>query len=88
MANTLIQIKKSIANSVPTSLVSAELGYSFVSDKLFIGTANGDNVIAIAGKYFVDRQNTILTIANAAFDRANLEPDAAVSNAWTNTVFG
>lgn len=86
MANTTIQIKRSSANAVPTTLGAAELAYSFNSDKLFIGNATGQLVVAIGGKYFVDQQNVIFNTANSAYDTANNL--SVSSNAWTNSVFG
>mgnify|MGYP003329869903 FL=1 len=87
MANTIIQLKRSSANAVPQNgaLAAAEPAYSYLSDKLFIGTSDGSGVIAIGGKYFVDQQNTILTIANLAFDAANTAMSSAMNYAYVNT---
>lgn len=87
MANTIIQIKRSSSTATPAggSLNAAELAYSYNSDKLFLGSANGLDVIAIGGKFFTDlgtysagtsnaaftRSNAAYTHANAAFDAAN-----------------
>lgn len=48
---TLIQLKYSTANSVPTSLDVAEPAYSFVSEKMFIGT-DTSTVVAIGGRHY------------------------------------
>ena len=48
---TLIQLKYSTANSAPLTLDVAEPAYSFVSDKMFIGT-NGSAVVAIGGEFY------------------------------------
>ena len=48
---TLIQLKYSTANSAPTTLDVAEPAYSFVSEKMFIGT-NSSTVVAIGGKFY------------------------------------
>jgi hypothetical protein len=51
--STLVQIKRSTANSAPATLDEGELAYSYVSNTLFIGdTANG--VMNIGGKYYTD----------------------------------
>lgn len=73
MANTIIQIKRSTTTSVPPdgSLSSAEPAYSYLSDKLFIGTSDGSGTIAIGGKHYIDQQNVIFDLANAAFNYAN-----------------
>jgi hypothetical protein len=73
MANTIIQIKRSSTTTVPTSgtLTAAEPAYSYLSEKLFIGTSDGSGVIAIGGKFYVDLSNTIFNVANAAFLTAN-----------------
>jgi hypothetical protein len=88
MANTIIQLKRSSANAVPQNgaLAAAEPAYSYLSDKLFIGTSDGTGVIAIGGKYFVDQQNTIYNLVNTSYNAAN--SSVAGANAWTNTVFG
>jgi hypothetical protein len=49
MANTVIQIKRSVATTAPTagSLSAAEPAYSYLSNKLFIGSSDGSQVIEI-----------------------------------------
>jgi hypothetical protein len=71
MSNTVIQIKRSSSSAVPASLNAAEPAYSYVSNKLFLGDASGTGVIAVGGKFYVDQQNTIFDVANAAFIKAN-----------------
>ena len=78
MANTLIQIKFSDANAAPTLLNVAEPAYSYVSNTLFIGTANNDGAIIIGGSAYVDKTNSAFdkansanVIAQAGFDKAN-----------------
>lgn len=75
---SLIQIKTSIANSAPTTLELGEQGYSYVSNTLFIGTANGDGVLVVGGQAYIDRLNSSYAQANtgtitaqAAFNAAN-----------------
>lgn len=53
MANTVIQLKYSLATATPASLNVAEAAYSFSSNKLFIGN-NTNGVITIGGKYYTD----------------------------------
>lgn len=53
MANTVIQLKYSTANSTPTSLNVGEPAYSFASGKLFIGNST-NAVLTIGGKYYTD----------------------------------
>jgi len=73
MANTVIQVKRSSSTTVPTggTLSAAEPAYSYLSEKLFIGTSDGSDVIAVGGKFFVDLSNTIFNASNAAFLTAN-----------------
>lgn len=87
MANTLIQIKRSSANAVPGSLSSSELAYSYVSDKLFIGTSDGLSAIAIGGKAIVDLANTIYNQANAAYNTANSGLSVSAAFAAANAAF-
>ena len=75
---SLIQIKTSIANSAPTTLELGEQGYSYVSNTLFIGTANGDGVLVVGGQAYINRLNSSYAQANtgtitaqAAFNAAN-----------------
>lgn len=75
MANTRIQIKRSLVTSTPTSLSPGELAYSYASNTLFIGTTGG-GPIAIGGASIADigtatAANTVGTLvkrdANGAF---------------------
>lgn len=52
MANTTIQILRSYANTSPSSLEDGELAYSFVSNTLFIGSANSQ-IIEIGGPNYI-----------------------------------
>lgn len=80
MANTIIQIKRSLTTAQPTSLSVGELGYSYQSNTAFIGTPDGNGVIAIGGKTYLDLINTSFTVANAAFSAANGAGSLAVIN--------
>lgn len=51
MANTVIQILRSYANTTPPALLDGELAYSFVSNTAFIGDRYGD-IITIGGEYY------------------------------------
>ena len=98
MANTKIQIRRSSVTATPTngSLQAGELAYSYNSDRLFLGTANGANVQEIGGTYWlnhiVNAYNTAnsggggslsaFNHANAAFDRAN----ASATWVYANTI--
>jgi len=52
MANTNILIKRSSSTSRPSSLAAGELGYSYLSNTLFLGTAAGNGVINVGGVYY------------------------------------
>jgi hypothetical protein len=71
MSNTVIQIKRSLTSSQPPSLNVAELAYSYVSNTIFIGTPDGTGTIAIGGQRYLDIQNNIYQIVNAAYTSAN-----------------
>ena len=64
MANTVIQIKFSDANSSPALLNVAEPAYSYVSNTLFIGTANSNGSIIVGGKAYIDKINSAYEYAN------------------------
>jgi hypothetical protein len=59
MANTVIQILRSYANTRPSSLSDGELAFSFLSNTLFIGD-NANNIIEIGGETFI--ANTVNNI--------------------------
>ena len=80
MSNTLIQIKRSLTTSQPSSLQVAELGYSYQSNTIFIGTPDGTGSIAIGGKAYLDLINTTFNTANAAYNAANGAGSLAVIN--------
>jgi hypothetical protein len=74
MANTRIQIKRSLVTSTPTSLTPGELAYSYASNTLFIGTTGG-GPIAIGGTAIADissatAANTVNTIVKRNADGA------------------
>ena len=75
MANTVIQLKYSTVTSTPPSLNVAEPAYSYASNTFFIGSPDGNGVLAIGGKFYVDQQAIIYTHANAAFNAANTSQD-------------
>jgi hypothetical protein len=52
MANTVIQILRSYANTRPTTLEDGEMAYSFVSNTLFIGTQY-NQIVEIGGPDFI-----------------------------------
>ena len=65
MANTVIQILRSYVNTAPANLADGELAYSFVSNTLFIGTAN-NQIVQIGGPNFIANV-TINTIDGGTF---------------------
>lgn len=74
MANTRIQIKRSLVTSTPSSLSPGELAYSYASNTLFIGTVGG-GPIAIGGSGISDiasatSSNTSNTIVKRNIDGA------------------
>ena len=65
MANTVIQILRSYANTRPSSLADGEMAYSFVSNTLFIGDQSGD-IIEIGGPNYIANV-TINTVDGGSF---------------------
>lgn len=61
---TLVQIKRSSANSIPGALQAGELAYSYVSNVIFIGDTAG-GVMNIGGKFYTDLVDNA-TAANGA----------------------
>lgn len=56
-SNTSILIKRSSITQTPSSLKSGELGFSYVSNNIFIGTSDGSGAIAIGGTATFDAVN-------------------------------
>jgi hypothetical protein len=52
MANTIIQILRSYANTRPTTLDDGEMAYSFASNTLFIGSRNSQ-IVEIGGPNYI-----------------------------------
>ncbi len=55
MANTSIRIKRSTTTGSPVSLLSGEFAYSYQSNTLFIGTADGTGVVNVGGQYYTSQ---------------------------------
>jgi hypothetical protein len=81
MANTVIQVKRSTVTNQPSggSLSAGEIAYSYSSNVFFLGSSAGNDVLAIGGKFYVDKTNSAYTIAAAAFDAANSGSSAAAA---------
>ena len=66
--NTSILIKRSTTLGTPTSLKAGELGYSYLSNTIFIGSPDGTGVVNVGGQYYTSQidnatsSNTINTI--------------------------
>lgn len=63
---SLIQIKTSTSNSAPQVLDIGEQAFSYVSNTLFIGTANGDGYLVVGGQAYMDKINSAYNTANTA----------------------
>jgi hypothetical protein len=81
MSNTVIQVKRSTVTNQPSggSLSAGEIAYSYSSNVFFLGSSAGNDVLAIGGKFYVDKTNSAYTIASAAFDAANSGTSAAAA---------
>jgi hypothetical protein len=55
MANTSIRIKRSLSTDRPSSLLAGELGYSYQSNTIFIGSPDGTGVINIGGLFYTSQ---------------------------------
>ena len=61
MANTVIQILRSYANTRPTSLEDGEIAYSFVSNTMFIGDQYG-HIVEIGGPNYIS--NAVINLVD------------------------
>ena len=76
MSNTIIQIKRSDANSQPANLSAGEFAYSYLSNTLFLGTANGSGVINVGGLLYTQTIDAA-TAANTANTLVKRRSDGA-----------
>jgi uncharacterized membrane protein YgdD (TMEM256/DUF423 family) len=81
MSNTKIQVKRSTTTNQPAggTLLAGEVAYSYSSNVFFVGSSGGNDVLAIGGKYFVDKTNTAYDTAIAAYTAANSGAFAAAA---------
>lgn len=84
MANTSILIKRSGSLARPSTLLAGELGYSYLSNTIFIGTPDGTGVINIGGVYYTSQ---IDSATDAATNNA-LVRRSANGSATFSTVYG
>ena len=84
---TLIQLKYSTANSVPSTLEVSEPAYSFVSEKLFIGN-DVNNPIAVGGQFYTRllEANTFYAIPNTIVTR-DVTGNTNFNSVQANTLF-
>ena len=86
MANTNILIKRSSSTTRPSSLAAGELGYSYLSNTLFLGTAAGNGVINVGGVYYTQ---AIDNATSAATPDTLVKRDASGNATFANiTVTG
>lgn len=68
IGNTSILIKRSTTLGTPVSLQAGELGYSYLSNTIFIGSPAGTGVVNVGGQYYTSQidaatsSNTVSTI--------------------------
>lgn len=58
ISNTSILIKRSGTLGRPASLDAGELGYSYVSNTMFIGSPTGNGVVNVGGQYYTETIDT------------------------------
>lgn len=63
MANTSIRIKRSLTVDKPTSLESGELGYSYLSNTIFIGSPTGNGVVNVGGQFYTSQIDNATNLA-------------------------
>lgn len=88
--NTIIQIKRSQTLDRPTTLANGELGYSFSSNKLFIGqtdTANSSVTVEyIGGKLLVDKVANLESIITGSSGQGATFSSLTLTNSTNNSV--
>jgi len=78
MANTVIQLKQSLVTDRPTQLNIAEPAYSYTSNTLFIGTADGLSTLNIGGLFYTSQIDDA-TDANTASKLVKRDVDGSFS---------
>jgi hypothetical protein len=78
MANTVIQLKQSTVTARPAQLNIAEPAYSYVSNTLFIGTADGLSTLNIGGVFYTSQIDDA-TDANTASKLVKRDADGSFS---------
>ena len=76
ISNTSILIKRSVGTPTPAALQSGELAYSYASNNIFIGTADGQGALAIGGYNTFQAVNGA-TNANTASTLVKRDPNGA-----------
>ena len=91
ISNTNILIKRSNTLGRPTALVPGELGYSYVSNTIFIGSPTGNGVVNVGGQFYTSQIDaaTSANVANTIVKRdaggafsGQLVGNASTADAW------
>ena len=82
-SNTALLIKRSSTTDRPSSLLGGELAYSYSSNNIFIGSADGSTAYAIGGKVTFDTVNSATTLATTG---TLVKRDG--NNAFEGTLYG
>jgi trimeric autotransporter adhesin len=87
MANTLIQLKYSTVTGTPTSLEIGEPAYSYQSNTLFIGTADGQSTLNIGGVFYTSQIDDATDSATGStLVRRDAEGSASFNVITANTI--
>jgi hypothetical protein len=78
MANTVIQLKQSTVTDIPPQLNIGEPAYSYTSNTLFIGTADGLSTVNIGGLFYTTQLDEA-TDANTASKLVKRDADGSFS---------
>lgn len=63
ISNTSILIKRSSANTNPTTLKSGELAYSYLSNTLYFGTVGGNGTMNVGGQFYTSQVDAATNLA-------------------------
>jgi len=83
IANTILQIKTSSANTNPATLTRGEFAYSYLSNTLYFGTVGGNGTMNIGGQFYTSQVDSA-TAANTASTLVKRD----TNNGFFGTLYG
>ena len=84
ISNTSILIKRSSANTAPSTLKSGELAVSYVSNVLYLGNSTGTGVVNVGGQFYTSQIDNA-TQSNTAGTLVKRDPSGSIYGQFYGT---